>query len=200
MATAAVARPWSPHSVAKHHRPASNVEDRKKSHARLSQDTDEWLRKLRAGLANHTKNTDKRDRHRRLQTCAEGSGVTVTSSLFSLLEGCLAEMDVKIGEEVELVGDSEMIASELDSDSDDAEYIWVACYDTTSLDIACISLESVTSVHPSTATWYSDACFKATGGLLSDETVNTLSGGLDGGEMWVFGLPISDDVGAAVRW
>ncbi|CAM9310195.1 unnamed protein product [Ectocarpus sp. 8 AP-2014] len=47
-----------------------------------------------------------------------------------------------------------MIASELDSDSDDAEYIWVAYDGTTSLAIACISLEPVTSVHPSTATWF----------------------------------------------
>ncbi|CAN0500726.1 unnamed protein product, partial [Ectocarpus sp. 12 AP-2014] len=154
LTTAAFTRPRSPHAVAKLHGLASTVEDRKKSRAHSSQDTDAQLRKLRAGLINHTKNTDNRDRYRRLQTCAEGSGVTVTSSMFPLLEGCLVEMDLVEGGEVEFVGETGVIASELNSGDVDAEYIWVAYYGTTSLAIACISLEPVTSVHPSTATWY----------------------------------------------
>lgn len=119
MTTTAFARPWSPHSVANLHRLVSNVEDRKKSRAHLSPDTDE--QKLRASLKKHAKNIDNHDRHRRLQTCAEGSGVTVTSSMFPPLEGCLAEMDLIEGGEVEFVGETGVIASELNSDDADAE-------------------------------------------------------------------------------
>lgn len=120
MATAALARQSSPNSVAMILGRDSKVEDRKKILAHLSRDTDAQLRKERASLAKHTKNTDNHDRQRQLQTCAEGSGVTVTSSLFPLLEGCLAEMDVLDGE-MEFIGDAGMIASQLTSDDDDAE-------------------------------------------------------------------------------
>lgn len=121
MASATAARMSSPHSVAKVLGRASNVEDRKKRRAHLSRDTDTQLRKARASLVNRAKNTDNHDRYRQLQTCAEGSGVTVTSSLFPLLEGCLFEMDMFVGGYVEFVGDTGMIASELASDDDDAE-------------------------------------------------------------------------------
>ncbi|CBJ26644.1 expressed unknown protein [Ectocarpus siliculosus] len=154
MTTAAFTRPRSPRSVAKLHGLASNVEDRKKSRAHSSQDTNAQLRKFRAGLISHTKNTDNHDRHRRLQTCAEGSGVTVTSSMFPLLEGCLVETDLIEGGEAEFVGETGMIAAVLNSDDVDAEYIWAAYHGETSLTIACFSLEPVTSAHPSTATWY----------------------------------------------
>ncbi|CAM9789902.1 unnamed protein product [Ectocarpus sp. 4 AP-2014] len=271
MTTAAFSRPPSPHSVAKLHDLTSNVEDRKKSRAHSSQDTDAQLRKLQAGLVHHTKNTDNRDRYRRLQTCAEGSGVTVTSSMFPLLEGCLVEMDLIEGGEVEFVGETGVITSELNSDDVDAEYIWVASYGTTSLVLACISLEPVTSVHPSTATWYcvddttedgvvaatdttfgvdcgcdddataptptvtttpapdvysttptapsggscsegesftvdisalpeAEGCYLSTGSTLSDEHVYTQTGGVDGAEMWIYSLPISDDADAAIYW
>ncbi|CAM9671157.1 unnamed protein product, partial [Ectocarpus sp. 12 AP-2014] len=271
MSTAAFARPRSPRSVAKLHGLASKVEDRKQSRAQSLQDRDAQLRKLRSGLISHTKNTDNHDRYRRLQTCAEGSGVTVTSSMFPLLEGCLVEMDLVEGGEVEFVGETGVIASALNSDDVDAEYIWVAYYGTTSLAIACLSLETAASVHPSTATWYcvddttedgivaatentfgvdcgcdddataptptvtttpapdvdsttptapsgsscsegesftvdisalpeADGCYLSTGSTLSDEHVYTQTGGLGGAEMWIYGLPISDDADAEIYW
>ncbi|CAM9989444.1 unnamed protein product [Ectocarpus fasciculatus] len=182
MTTAAFAWPSSPHSVAKLHRLASNVEDRKKSRAHLSRDTGAQLQKLRASLAHHTKVTDNHDRHRQLQTCAEGSGVTVTSSMFPLLEGCLVEMDLIDGGEVEFVGATEtgVISSTLTSEDDDAEYIWGAYYGTESYELACFSLEPVTSAHPSTATWF---CFDDTtedGLVAATDTTFGVACGCDG--------------------
>ena len=43
------------------------------------------------------------------ETCAAGSGVTVTSSDFPDLEGCLEEIDLYVNNEVEFVSDTGLI-------------------------------------------------------------------------------------------
>eukprot|EP00903_Cladosiphon_okamuranus_P011462 g10796.t1 len=94
---------------------------------------------------------------RKQQTCADGSGVTVTSSLFPLLEGCLEEShDWRfINNHVEFISATGLIVSLL-LEGDSTEYWYALDGDTAvseDLLLACTSLEPASIVHPSEANW-----------------------------------------------
>eukprot|EP00903_Cladosiphon_okamuranus_P011461 g10795.t1 len=96
-------------------------------------------------------------RRRELQSCPDGSGVTVTSSEFPLLEGCLPEVAYADGA-VEFISSTGAIFPLALEGQTSA--VWTAWYGDTSspLDLtwACLTVESASVAHPSEATWVCD--------------------------------------------
>lgn len=88
------------------------------------------------GNSNKDSSSNNNGFRRKLQTCAAGSGVTVTSSLFPLMEGCLVEDDIFVGGEIEYDGDTGLILAMLDGEEADAK-VFVFCWCLLCVSVCC---------------------------------------------------------------
>eukprot|EP00752_Nemacystus_decipiens_P002667 g2495.t1 len=96
--------------------------------------------------------------HRQLQTCADGSSIFVTSSEFPNLEGCMSEVEIFEGGEVEYLTEEGLGIIYSTTPTGETEEYWFAQYLTAATSDAeqvpaCNSEEPSSGVHPSEATW-----------------------------------------------
>lgn len=80
-------------------------------------------------LANGVTRVISNDGRRKLQTCAEGSGVGVTSSEFPAMEGCLEETDlVTTNDGPEFASSTGIIFNGVAESEDVVRVLWEGCY------------------------------------------------------------------------
>eukprot|EP00752_Nemacystus_decipiens_P018688 g16752.t1 len=91
-------------------------------------------------------------------SCPDGSSITVTSSEFPNLEGCLSEVEVFEGGEIEYLTEDGLGIILASAPTGQTEELWFAVYLTAASSnadqiTACNSEEPASLVHPSEATW-----------------------------------------------